>query len=483
MPVARISSVSVEVLSRRALNRATLERQLLLGRSRMSAQEAVEHLVGLQAQLPLNPYTGLWSRLERFRPDALAELLVERQVVRIVVMRATIHLVSADDCLLLRPLMQPVLDRELARHAEYGPALQNVSLDPVLSFARRLFAERPRTGPELRAALAERFPDTEAAALAYACRNLLALVQVPPRGVWGRAAQVTSTTAESWLGRPLAPDPSIEDIFLRYIAAFGPAAAADFAAWSRLTGLREVVERLRPTILRFPLRQLAARPGPRHRQRDAGDQPLHAPHQACRRRAGRRGPAASALPRCRGAYAVWWIRLSLQELRSDFVRPLRLPPKALRQLSQLKSEHGRRYAAEGHEPSLGELAERIGIDRDQAEALMRADASVRSLSEPIEAGEGEIGMLGDLLEDPLSDDAYEDVLDGIAGEQLHALLSRLTDREHDVVTARFGLDGREPERLADVGERLGVSVERVRQLEQRALTKLRQSADLPATPA
>jgi RNA polymerase primary sigma factor len=177
-----------------------------------------------------------------------------------------------------------------------------------------------------------------------------------------------------------------------------------------------------------------------------------------------------------GAYATWWIRLSLQEIRSDFVRPFRLPPKALRQLSQLKSEHGRRYAAEGREPRLAELAEGIGIDRDQAEALMTADASVRSLSEPVEAGEGEIGMLGDLLADPLSDDAYEDVLDGIAGEQLRALLSRLTDREHEVIAARFGLGGREPERLVDVAERLGVSVERVRQLEQRALTKLRQSA-------
>jgi winged helix DNA-binding protein len=100
--------VSVEVLSRRELNRATLERQLLLRRSAMPVLEAVEHLVGLQAQLPLNPYTALWSRLERFRPDTLAELLVDRRVVRIVVMRATIHLVSADDCLLLRPLMQPV---------------------------------------------------------------------------------------------------------------------------------------------------------------------------------------------------------------------------------------------------------------------------------------------------------------------------------------------------------------------------------------
>ena len=243
--------MGVEVLSRRALNRATLERQLLLRRAHCTAFDAVEHLVGLQAQIPLNPYTGLWSRLERFRPDELAALLEGRRVVRTVVMRATIHLVSADDCLALRPLMQPVLSAELARHPEFAPRLQGVDLEPVVAFARRLLAERSRTGGELRASMEARFPGHDPAALAYACRCLLPLVQVPPRGVWGRTAQVSSTTAEAWLGRPLAVDASIDDVVVRYLRAFGPAAVADVAAWSRLTGLRTVVERLRPRLRTF----------------------------------------------------------------------------------------------------------------------------------------------------------------------------------------------------------------------------------------
>lgn len=245
------AAAAAAVFSRRALNRAILARQLLLDRSEIAPLDAVSHLVGLQAQVPHNPYLGLWSRLDRFDPDQLSQLLIGRAVVRIVVMRGTIHLVTADDSLELRPLMQPVLDAELARHSEYAPALRGADLGPVLDFARPLLAQKPHTGTQLRAAMAEHFPDHNPAALAYACRCLLALVQVPPRGVWGRSAQVASTTAEAWLGRPLATDPSIDQVVLRYLAAFGPATPADVAAWSRLTGFREILDRLRPQLATF----------------------------------------------------------------------------------------------------------------------------------------------------------------------------------------------------------------------------------------
>jgi RNA polymerase sigma factor (sigma-70 family) len=175
------------------------------------------------------------------------------------------------------------------------------------------------------------------------------------------------------------------------------------------------------------------------------------------------------------AFATWWIRQSLQEARSDFMRPMRLPPKALRQLSQLKSEHQRIYQGERRSAKIGELADRTDIELEQAEALLTADARPRSLDEPIENTEGELGTMGDLLEDPLSAAAYEDVVDAVAGEQLRALLSRLTEREREVVQARFGFDA-PAERLSEVGERLGVSAERVRQIEERALAKLRHAA-------
>jgi winged helix DNA-binding protein len=238
------------VLTSRELSRATLARQLLLERSELPPLEAVRHLVGLQAQVPHNPYTALWSRLDGFRPESLSELLERRDVVRIGVMRGTIHLLTAADCLLLRPLTQPVFEGQLWRHRDLSPQLGGVDLGPVVEAGRRALDE-PLTGTELRAFLAARFPEHGPAALAYACQMRLALVQVPPRGLWGTSAQVRWTTAEAWLGQPLAADPSLDDAVLRYLAAFGPASVGDVTTWCRLTGLRRVIERLRPQLVAF----------------------------------------------------------------------------------------------------------------------------------------------------------------------------------------------------------------------------------------
>ena len=243
--------VAVDVLDRRALGRATLERQLLLARATRTPLDAVHHLVGLQAQVPTDPYLALWSRLDAFDPVATGRLVEERALVRIVVMRATIHLVTADDCLVLRPLCQPVLDAELRRHREHAPALHGRDVDAIVARAAELLANQPRTPAALGRALAEDFPDVAPAAMAYAARNLLALVQVPPRGVWRHRSQVVVTTAESWLDRPLATRPALEGVVERYLGAFGPALPADVAAWSRLTGLREVLEGMGGRLRRF----------------------------------------------------------------------------------------------------------------------------------------------------------------------------------------------------------------------------------------
>jgi Winged helix DNA-binding domain len=247
-----------EVLSRQALNRALLERQMLLHRSPVPGSaagragrvvQAVEHLIGLQAQAPFPPYYGLWSRLEDFRPGELAQLITGRRVVRIALMRGTIHLVSAGDCLTLRPLIQPVLDKALA--ATYGRQLAGVDTR-ALAVAGRAFTEsEPRTFSELGALLAGQWPGHSPAALAQGVRCLVPLVQVPPRAVWGAAGLARHTPAEAWLGRPLDRGPSLDTMVLRYLAAFGPASVRDVQAWSGLTGLREVTGRLRPALRTF----------------------------------------------------------------------------------------------------------------------------------------------------------------------------------------------------------------------------------------
>src|SRR5215212_9968348 len=118
-----------DVLGPRELNRATLARQMLLRRQRLPALGAVERLVGMQAQAPAPPYVGLWTRLAGFRPEELASLVTDRQVVRIALMRNTVHLVSARDCLALRPLMQPVIGRNLYSTRARRKDLEGVDID------------------------------------------------------------------------------------------------------------------------------------------------------------------------------------------------------------------------------------------------------------------------------------------------------------------------------------------------------------------
>src|ERR671933_2413151 len=156
------SMVKDRVLTLRELNRATLERQMLLRRWKLSAAETIEHLVGMQAQAPNPPYVGLWTRLAGFHPDELARLITDRRAVRIALMRNTVHLVSARDCMKLRPLVQPVLDRGLYANRARRADIEGMDIEALVAAGRALLEERPRTAKKLGELLRERWPDRDA---------------------------------------------------------------------------------------------------------------------------------------------------------------------------------------------------------------------------------------------------------------------------------------------------------------------------------
>jgi RNA polymerase primary sigma factor len=169
-------------------------------------------------------------------------------------------------------------------------------------------------------------------------------------------------------------------------------------------------------------------------------------------------------------YASFWVRQAMQQLVSELTRPLVLSDRALRQLARVKDAHGALRQETGREPSRDELAARVGLDSSQIDGLLAAEGPARSLDEPA-GGEGAVGAFGDLLVDPLAEGEYERVIEAIEADQLLALLAGLSERERDVLRARFGLEG-EPQSLRELGGRLGLSAERVRQIEERALGKL-----------
>ncbi|RII17597.1 hypothetical protein DSC45_11915 [Streptomyces sp. YIM 130001] len=251
-----------QVLGPRALNRATLSRQLLLGRSSMGAAEAVGHLVGLQAQNVKPPYYALAARLADFDPADLSGALESRRAVRMVTMRSTIHLHLADDARTLRGFTQPAIESELR---QFRKGLVGVDLDRLAELSREFAAKEPRTLRQLREELAGTWPDADPRALGVAARCLLPLVQATPRGLWRRSGQVALTPLDEWVapaasgaegsrgadGAAQSDPVRAEDVILRYLAAFGPASVKDMQTWARLTRLSEAFGRLAPRLRTF----------------------------------------------------------------------------------------------------------------------------------------------------------------------------------------------------------------------------------------
>ena len=245
------------VLDTRALNRATLARQLLLDHADLPVLDAVAHLCGLQAQEPQEPFVGLWSRLRAFDPAALSDLLVRRRVVRTTLMRRTIHLLAAADALAWRARHDAMLRQRVL--GTYRRELAGVDLDALAEAGRAVMADgEPRSMTELGRAVAARWPRPGARALGeMLVAALLPMAQAPPRGLWRTSAGVRNVPLPSWLGRAIDPpapdgsDPVGEALVRRYLAAFGPAAVADVRAWCGLAGLPAAAAAIRGELVAF----------------------------------------------------------------------------------------------------------------------------------------------------------------------------------------------------------------------------------------
>ncbi|QBI54349.1 winged helix DNA-binding domain-containing protein [Streptomonospora litoralis] len=249
--------MATTVLDSRALNRATLARQLLLERADCTPRDAVAHLCGLQAQEPQEPFVGLWSRLRAFDPAVLSQALLQRTVVRTHLMRRTVHLVTAEDALAWRARHAPMLLQRV--RAVYRRELEGVDLDALAAAGRAVTADgAPRSMGEIGRALAEYWPRAGPRALGETViAALVPMVQVPPRGLWRRRGGADNVALASWLGRGIDPpspkgtDPVGQALVRRYLAAYGPAASADVRAWCGLAGLPGAIAAMREELVSF----------------------------------------------------------------------------------------------------------------------------------------------------------------------------------------------------------------------------------------
>ncbi|CAN5655704.1 winged helix DNA-binding domain-containing protein [soil metagenome] len=241
-----------EVLTAGELNRALLARQLLLERTTQDPVAVVAQLAGMQSQAPNPPYLGLAARIDDFAPQEASDRLADRTLVRATAMRGTIHLLVAEDLLAWSSLLRPLGERFIATQPQRGrlaPVAHELSA--VVARGAALLHEQALTSKALAAAMAHDWPEVEPAVLALAARFLTPTVQVTPRGLWQTAGPPAFTTVEAWLGRSPHEASSIDDLFLRYLAAFGPATVLDAQAWSGLTRLGPVAHRLRPQLAVF----------------------------------------------------------------------------------------------------------------------------------------------------------------------------------------------------------------------------------------
>jgi RNA polymerase sigma factor (sigma-70 family) len=175
-------------------------------------------------------------------------------------------------------------------------------------------------------------------------------------------------------------------------------------------------------------------------------------------------------------YASWWVRQAMQQLVCELSGPVVLSDRAVRQLARIRGAERSWYQEHGHAPTTPELSSSTGLPSTQIKLLQAAVSRSRGLDDD-GAGDGERRTsVGQALTDPRSESGFDSVIERLTADELPELLASLSVRERDILQARFGLGGSTPQTLREVAGRLDLSAERVRQIEQGALAKLRDLA-------
>jgi RNA polymerase sigma factor (sigma-70 family) len=170
-------------------------------------------------------------------------------------------------------------------------------------------------------------------------------------------------------------------------------------------------------------------------------------------------------------YATYWIRQSVGRAIADQGRTVRLPVHLGERLSRLAKVRQQLIQSLDRDPTIEELAAESGLTLEQVNRAERAALTPASLDEP--HTEDGTGSLADMISDPLDPSPLESVTHSLLRDDLHEALSHLGPREHNILRLRYGLDGESAHTLEEIGRRLGLTRERVRQLEGEALKKLR----------
>ena len=224
-------------------NRTLLSRQHLLTRVDEDAVEVLDRCVGLQSQDPRAAFYGLWSRIDGFDPTELDDLMTDREVVRMALLRSTVFLMDAQDARWVRPLAQAAMEGEV--RSNHLRRLVDATASDITAHARELLSGKELTAKALGQALGHRWPNDPPSTLTAVARCTLPLVQVPPRGLWNGHAGATYRLLDDWVG-PGEPavtgDEARKDLIRLYLRGFGPSTIKGIQTWAGMTRLRPLVE-------------------------------------------------------------------------------------------------------------------------------------------------------------------------------------------------------------------------------------------------